>query len=163
MSTGSWSDRWPRWRCAAAGAAALLLAGCETIAITALGVGASAGVSHTANGISTRTFTAPTAQVKAASLTALGRMGIRVESVERGDNGDLIKASSADRSIEIELEPMSKSTTQMRAVAKRALFLYDAATAKEIVVQTERALAAPPQRGKVAATAAPVRVAAGAP
>lgn len=149
-------------RAATAVVAALLLGGCETIAITALGVGASAGVSHTANAITSRTFTASNAQVRAASLTALGRMGIAVESIDSTKEGELIKARSVDRRIEVEIEPMSRTTTYVQARAKRNFFVYDAATAKEIIQQTELALAPPPsaaptpavapaRRGKVAA------------
>lgn len=123
-------------------ASALLLAGCETVAITALGVGASAGVSHTAGSIGYRTFTAPSAQVRKASLLALGKMEIAIDGVEpREQGGELIRARSADRSIEIELESMSKATTHMRAAAKRNAFVYDAATAREIIEQTALALA----------------------
>lgn len=140
---------------------ALALGGCETIAITALGVGASAGMTHTVNGISARTFTAPEAKVKAASLAALGRMGAAVEAVERVENGELIRARSADRSIEVEIEPMSRTTTHVRASAKRNFFVYDGATAKEIIVQTELALmpaapgAPPAKRGGKVLTSVP--------
>ena len=65
-------------------------------------------------------------------------MGVTVEGIAKTESGELIKGNSADRSIEVELEAMSKSTTQMRASAKRNLFVHDAATAKEIVEQTER-------------------------
>ena len=133
------------------------LSGCGALAITALGVGASAGVSHTASGTSYRTFTASAAQVKAASLAALNKMGVTVEGIAKTDSGELIKGNSADRSIEIELEAMSKSTTQMRASAKRNLFVHDAATAKEIVEQTERAMVAADKRAKAAATSYLVR------
>ena len=133
------------------------LSGCGALAITALGVGASAGVSHTASGTSYRTFTASAAQVKAASLAALNKMGVTVEGIAKTDSGELIKGNSADRSIEIELEAMSKSTTQMRASAKRNLFVHDAATAKEIVEQTERAMAAADKRAKAATTSYLVR------
>ena len=122
-------------------AVAASLGGCEALALTALGVGASAGVTHTANSISHRTFTATTPQVKKASLAALGRMGIKVEGIDRQDDGaELIRARSGERAIEIELEAMGKSTTQMRASAKRKLFFHDAATAREIVEQTQLAL-----------------------
>lgn len=116
------------------------LAGCETLAITALGLGASAGVSHQAEGITYRTFTAPSKKVRGASLAALNRMGIAVEATGKTDTGEIIKASTPDYAIEIELETISPTATRMRAVAKRSLFVYDAATAREIVAQTERAL-----------------------
>ena len=129
-------------------ALAPVLAGCETIAITALGVGASAGVSHTASSIGYRTFTAPAPRVRVASLAALERMGIRVEKVDRLESSELIIARSADRSIEIELEAMSRNTTQMRAAAKRNAFVYDAATAKEIIEQTAVSLGQAPRRAQ---------------
>lgn len=116
------------------------LAGCETLAITALGLGASAGVSHQTEGISYRTFTAPSKKVRGASLEALNRMGIAVETTGKTDTGEIIKASTPAYAIEIELESISPTATRMRAVAKRSLFVYDAATAKEIIAQTERAL-----------------------
>lgn len=118
------------------------LSGCGALAMTALGVGASAGVNHTANGISSRTFTATAPQVRTASLVALQRMGIAVESIEQRDGAEVIKAKSADRKIEIELEVMSRSTTQMRATAKHNLFVHDGATAREIVEQTDLAIQA---------------------
>lgn len=118
------------------------LSGCGALAMTALGVGASAGVNHTANGISSRTFTATAPQVRTASLVALQRMGIAVESIEQRDGAELIKAKSADRKIEIELESMSRSTTQMRATAKHNMFVHDGATAREIVEQTDLAIQA---------------------
>lgn len=135
-------------RVAVIGLATSVLGGCETLAITALGVGASAGVTHTANSVSYRTFTLPASQVKVASLVALNRMGIGVAAIDTRDGSEFIRARHAERDIEIELEPMSKSTTQMRAVAKRNFFVHDAATAREIVEQTELAIAAAAQRGR---------------
>lgn len=123
---------------ALAGAAGL--GGCASVAMTAIGVGASAGVNHTANGTSSRTFTVSAPQVRTASLVALQRMGIVVESIEQRDRAEVIKAKSADRKIEIELEVMSKSTTQMRATAKHNMFVHDGATAREIVEQTDLAI-----------------------
>lgn len=134
----------------------LALCGCETVALTALGVGASAGVNHTANGVSTRTFTATAAQVRSASLAALNRMGISVTSIDNRDGIEVIRARSAERQIEVELETMNKSTTQMRASAKHNFFVYDAATGREIVEQTERAMtSAPERRAKTSAAASP--------
>ena len=118
---------------------ALGLAGCEAAALTALGVGASAGVSHTLSGITYRTFAEPLPKVKAASLKALQRMQIKVASTSRIDNGEQIKARAADRDIEIELEALSPNTTRMRVVASQGL-LKDSATATEIIMQTERFL-----------------------
>lgn len=126
------------WSVAAAGA--IGGTGCEPMALTALSVGASAGLSHTLSGISYRTFTMPVGRVRRATLAALDRMGIQVEGSEKGEAGEIIKAQSADRAIEIELESLSTKTTRMRVVAKRGPLFYDAATATEIILQTEKGL-----------------------
>lgn len=115
------------------------LAGCEAVALTALGVGASTGVSHTLSGITYRTFSEPMPKVKTASLKALNRMQIKVASTGRIDNGESIKASAADREIDIQLEALSPNTTRMRVTATQGFF-RDSATATEIIMQTERFL-----------------------
>lgn len=116
------------------------LAGCEPLALTAAGVGMSTGVSHTLSGITYRTFTAPMSRVRGATMTALNRMSIKVQSSGKMEDGELIKAKSGDRDIEIELEPISPNTTRMKAVARKGAVFYDSATAMEIILQTERIL-----------------------
>lgn len=124
--------------------AALLAAGglaaCEPLAITSFGVGASTAVSHTLGGITYRTFTAPPTRVKAASLAALGRMGIKVAASEKSKEGEVLRATAGDREIEITLEPISANATRMRVVARNGGVFYDSATATEIILQTERSL-----------------------
>lgn len=122
-----------------AAAGAVLLAGCMPMAITAAGVGAAAGVTHTMGGVTYRTFTAPMPQVRGATMTALNRMGIKVESTSKEASGQLIKASASGRDIEIQLELLSPNTTRMRAVARNGVF-YDSATSTEIILQTEKVL-----------------------
>lgn len=117
-----------------------LTAGCEPMAVTAFGVGASTGVSHTLGGITYRTFTAPMARVRGATLAALNRMSIKVESSQKVEGGELIKANAADRQIEVELEALTPNTTRMKTVAKKGSILYDSATAMEIILQTEKVL-----------------------
>jgi len=118
-----------------------LLAACEPLSITAAGVGGSAAVSHTLGGITYRTFTAPAASVKSASLGALNRMGIKVTGTEKGEHGsEVLKAKATDREIEITFEPISSNTTRMRVVARNGGIFFDSATATEIILQTERQL-----------------------
>ncbi len=119
--------------------AACVLAGCESLAVTAAGVGGSTGVSHALGGITYRTFTAPLPKVKTATMAALNRMQIKVDSAKKVEGSELIMAKATDRDIEIELESLSPTTTRMRTVAKKGL-LYDSATATEIILQTERIL-----------------------
>jgi hypothetical protein len=116
-----------------------LLAGCAPMALTALGVGASTGVSHTLNGIVYRTFSEPMPKVKTASYKALERMQIRINGNNKIDRGEEIMATAADRDISIELESLTPNTTRMRVTASSGLF-RDSATATEIIIQTEKYL-----------------------
>lgn len=120
-------------------AAGVAVTGCEAMALTAFGVGTSAGVSHTLNGYAYRTFTAPEVRIKAATLAALQRMNIKVASAKKVKGMELIQAKAENRDIEVELEALTSNTTRMRAVARDGL-LNDSATALEIISQTERVL-----------------------
>ncbi|MGQ0523411.1 MAG: DUF3568 family protein [Betaproteobacteria bacterium] len=126
------------WRLAAI-CCALTAAGCEPITLTAMGVGAAAGVQHTLTGIAYRTFSLPLPKVRAGVMTAFDRMGIKAGGKEAIENGERITARAADREIEVELEAITPKTTRMRTTAKSGIF-RDAATATEIILQTERAL-----------------------
>lgn len=117
-----------------------LLSGCQAVLLSALGVGASTGVSHTLGGITYRTFTEPLPRVRTASLKALQRMQIKVEAAETVDGVEGLRGLTGDRQIEIEFESVSPSTTRMRVVAKKSAFSYDSATAVEIIIQTEKFL-----------------------
>jgi len=118
---------------------ATLLAGCETIAITAAGLGASTGINHALSGIIQRTFSEPLPRVEKATIRSLNQMGMQVASVEKNEQGKLIKATCKERDVEIALEALTPAATRMVATAKSGLF-YDGATATEIVLQTERKL-----------------------
>jgi hypothetical protein len=126
------------WRLAAI-CCAFASAGCDPISLTAMGVGAAAGVQHTLTGIAYRTFSLPLPKVRAGVMTAFDRMGIKAGGKEPIENGERITARAADREIEIELEAITPKTTRMRSTAKTGIF-RDAATATEIILQTERAL-----------------------
>ena len=131
----------PRWTHAAAwlGFAASLSA-CAPVAITSLGIGGSTAVSHTLNGITYRTFTAPVARVKTSTLSAMGRMGIRHVGTEKTSEGEVLKGEASGRDIEILLEPLSPNATRMRVIARNGGIFYDSATATENIAQTERLL-----------------------
>lgn len=105
------------------------------------GSGGSTAVGLSSNGTAYRTFTASLAQVEAASLGTLSLMGMRVEGVEITDGGETITASATRRSVQIDLEQISSNTTRMKVITKNGSFSHDAATATEIVLQTEKALA----------------------
>ena len=120
-------------------ACALGLGGCVPVALTALGVGMATGVSHELGGMVYKTFTAPQAQVKQASIGALHRMQIKVVKAKRDGSTETITAKAADREIEIELEALTPATTRMMVTAtKDGGVLRDSATATEIILQTEK-------------------------
>jgi hypothetical protein len=106
-----------------------------------LGVGAGAGVAHQMGGYASKTFTETLPRVKRATVVALNRMAIRVDSTEKSPNGgEIIKATVTDRTIEIELEALTPKTTRISAIARRNALTVDSATAVEIITQTERSL-----------------------
>ena len=115
------------------------LGGCAPVMLTVLGVGMATGVSHTLGGMVYKTFTAPQAQVKTASIGALHRMQIKVVKAKRDGTTETISARAADRDIEIELEALTPATTRMLVTAKKdGGILQDGATATEIILQTEK-------------------------
>lgn len=119
--------------------AGVALSGCDPVSLTVFGVGTATGVQHTLTGIAYRTFSAPLPKVRSAVKTALDRMDIQVGSTEKMQNGERLKARASDRDIEIELEAISPKTTRMRTTARSGVFM-DAATATEIIIQTEKVL-----------------------
>ena len=118
-------------------ALALAAGGCEPVTLTAMGVGAAAGVQHTLTGIAYRTFSVPLPRVRSAVLAAFQRMGIKLGTKEAIENGERLTARASAREIEVELEAITPKTTRMRSTAKTGFF-RDAATATEIILQTEK-------------------------
>lgn len=118
--------------------AAASATGCAGVALTAAGVGGGVAASHQMGGLAYRTFTAPLPKVRTAVMAALKKMAIKPEGTERIDLGERITARAGDRTIEIELESITTNTTRMRAVVSRdSGIVVDAATAVEIINQTE--------------------------
>lgn len=116
------------------------LTGCQSLALSVAGAGASAAIGHRLHGATYRTFTAPYTAVKQASLEALKKMGITLESFDKFEYGEIIYARAEGRSVEIELEPISQRATRIRVATRNGGFFYDSATANEIVLQTEKML-----------------------
>jgi Protein of unknown function (DUF3568) len=119
------------------------LSGCVAAATSAAGMGGSAAITHTMNGITYRTFTSPQAKVRVATIRALERMQIKLlsDSMQNKSNIRFVTAKTNERKIEIQLEPISPNTTRMRVIAKKgSSFFYDASTAEEIIQQTKISL-----------------------
>jgi hypothetical protein len=112
------------------------------------------GVEQTLSGITYKTYAAPVAEVRQASLTSLRRMQMTVTEDRASEAGWSIKATASDRTIEIALEQLTPNTTRMRVdVDKGSLFFKDAATATEIMMQTAQTLDEKPTAAPVAAKA----------
>ena len=116
------------------------LGGCEAVAIALLGGGASTVLRYNLDGVAARTFTAPAEAVKGASLAAMERMGLALASTDKFDDGEIIRGHAPNRTIEIELEPITREATRMRITARGGSLFYDSATAVEIVQQTVKIL-----------------------
>jgi len=128
-----------RHSCLALVFVSLLATGCVPLALTAAGVGGGVAAGHHLGGIAYRTFSEPLPTVRTATKKALARMAIKPERTEKIDHGERIIALVPDRTIEIELESLTPATTRMRVVAKKdGGVLVDAATAIEVINQTER-------------------------
>ena len=120
-------------------ACAALTAGCAPLALTAVGVGMSTGVSHQLGGIVYKTFTLPQSNVEKATYGALNRMQIKVTESKRDGTTRIIRARAGDREVEVELESLTPNTTRMVVTARKdSGLLRDGATATEIILQTEK-------------------------
>ena len=127
-------------RVLALAALGVLVAGCEPMAVTMAGVGTATGINHALGGMVYKTFSEPLPKVNEGTLAALKKMAIKVDSVSKEGGVETIVASTSERKIEIELEPISPRATRMRAVARKPSGLWDSATATEIILQTEKRL-----------------------
>jgi hypothetical protein len=118
----------------------LLFSGCAPVAITALGVGASAGVTHSINGVAIRTLAASIVKVHAATLVALRKLGMTYETVTDHGTVRMVRAEANSRHVEIEYQDLTATATQIRVTVKSGGLFYDRATADEIISQTEHQL-----------------------
>lgn len=117
-----------------------MLSACEPVAIALLGAGASAAFRYNMDGVAARTFTASAADVKSASLGALERMGLSLDSSTPLEGSEVIIARAPNREIELELEAITKQATRLRVTARGSSIFYDNATAQELVQQTGKIL-----------------------
>ena len=68
------------------------------------------------------------------------KIDVVAEGMLDKSNIRFVTAKTADRNIQIQLEPISVNTTRMRVTAKSSMFSYDSATAEEIIQQTKKSL-----------------------
>ena len=116
----------------------IILSGCASLAMTAGGVVASAGVEHTLSGIAQKTFTAPIEDVQSATLQGLEQMDIAITDMNEVEPGWMIKGTTDTRQIDVELEKITSNATRMQVIVRKHddMFFKDSSTATEIIVQT---------------------------
>jgi hypothetical protein len=103
-----------------------LLAGCASIGGTAP---------------STRQFDAPMARVKPAFISTLAGMGMMISSLEVRGTREVLKARRGGSEVEVELEPVNRTTTRARVAVRSGGLLYDDDAAARILRQAEKHLA----------------------
>lgn len=119
----------------------LTVQGCSSVALTVGSMAADQGVEHALSGISYKTFATSMDDMRVATFYTLDRMDMDVTDQVKTESGWEIIAFAYNRTIEIELEALSKRATRMRVVVNQGgLFFKDAATATEIIVQTAETL-----------------------
>jgi hypothetical protein len=119
----------------------LALEGCAGVALTAGSLAGGAGLDHALRGVNYKTFAAPLANLRLATLKSLNRMAMDVTDDRRDGDGWAILARASNREIDIELESVTHWATRMRVVVtKGAFFLRDGSTGAEIIARTVETL-----------------------
>ncbi len=117
------------------------LGGCASVVLTAGTLAGGVGLDHAIRGVNYKTFAAPLAELRLATLKSLNRMAMDVTEDRRQDGGWTILASTTNREIDIEFESVTHLATRMRVVvSKGAFFLRDGATGAEIIARTDETL-----------------------
>jgi hypothetical protein len=88
-----------------------------------------------------RTFSLPLAEVRAAVKTTLESLGFPPASEQTGEERIVLHAESADRTVRIDLQPITPVMTQVRVSVRKATFSQDPATASELIARIEQKLA----------------------
>lgn len=106
-------------------------------AVPAIIAGAGGGITYTFTNIAYRTITRPPEEIERATLRAMEKMSIRVESLRHREYDTEIFAKTRQLKIHINLERMTPTLTRMKVNAKKGLIFKDKNTAFEIIYQTE--------------------------
>lgn len=122
----------------------LLSSGCalSSLAVPAAVSGGAAGVNYSLTNIASKTISYPVADVEEALYKAFSKM--RIKRLRREASAGIVSvvASTSRLDIDIDLERVTPTVTNIRVNAKKGLFLKDKATATEIIAQTVDSLEA---------------------
>jgi len=97
-------------------------------------------------GATLRTFSAPLADVYQATRKTLDSLGFQKPEEEMAEERVILHAHGVDRTVRIDLQPITPSMTQMRVLVRKKMLAKDLATASELVAQTELRLAPAEER-----------------
>ena len=97
-------------------------------------------------GATFRTFGLPLTDVHQATRTTLAGLGFPPPEEKTVDERVILTAQGVDRTVRIDLQPITSSMTQMRVFVRKKSFAKDLATASELVAQTELRLAPAEER-----------------
>jgi len=118
---------------AAAGPAALLLAGCV---VAAAGAGAGGGIYFTQRGVES-VVPATVERAAAATTQAFDELKVRQtkSQVEQGEGGEKreIEGTAGDREVSVTLKPEGKNATRVQVVAKRTAVTWDKDFARSVL------------------------------
>jgi Protein of unknown function (DUF3568) len=92
-------------------------------------------------GATFRTFSLPLAEVYQATRKTLDSLGFASPDEEKDEERVILRAHAVDRTVRIDLQPITPVMTQMRVFVRKNTLTKDLATASELVAQTERTLA----------------------
>lgn len=116
----------------------LLSSGCalSSLAVPAAVSGGAAGVNYSVTNVASKTVSYPVADVEDALYKAFSKM--RIKKVRRSARAGVVSvvASTSRLDIDIDLEKVTPTVTNIKVNAKKGLFLKDKATATEIIGQT---------------------------
>ena len=101
-------------------------------------------------GATFRTFSVPLSEVHQATRTTLDNLGFPKPEEEMDEARVILRAEGADRTVRIDLQPITGAMTQMRVFVRKKSLAKDLATASELVAQTELTLESRTARGSAA-------------
>ncbi len=127
----------------------VVLSGCVALPLMAPAAASAGGdlvktgTVRTFGGATQRTFSVPLSEAYAATRQTLDRLGFAPPEEKSKDERVTLYAYGIDRTVRIDLMPVTGDMTQMRVFVRKGNFGKDVATASELVTQTEQVLNPP--------------------
>jgi hypothetical protein len=115
------------------------LQGCETVGSSLLGAGIGSAIHQEQDSQAVQTVTQPLERARAAVLAAFTRMGIQHATTSASEGGQRIIGQAKAQKVDVRLIEVTEKATRL-SVRVGEPGSRDAATAKEILEQTQRAM-----------------------